>query len=94
MRPAGSSRNTGVTIVSLPIFLGRAAPIAVAMLCACMAACGALPPPGRSGRIPAFLQPTTTELGRLSGRAAALHGGLSGVRILDSGIDGSTNGLH
>ena len=52
-----------------------------------IAACGSLPPTADQVESQHFSEPAATELGRLGERAAAPHAGLSGVRILDSGID-------
>ena len=64
--------------------------IVVATLSACVVACGSLSPPADQVPSQHFTESSATELGRLSGRAAAAHGDLSGVRILDGGKDAFT----
>ncbi len=64
------------------------------VLCACVSACGSLPPPADARVVTAhFSESTSTELGRLSASAAATHGQHSGVRILDGGADAFTERL-
>jgi cardiolipin synthase C len=52
-----------------------------------------LPPPADGAASEHFSDAAATDLGRLSGRSAAAHGDLSGVRILDSGVDAFTERL-
>ncbi len=60
-------------------------------MCACVSACGSLPPP-TDDRVATthFTEGGATELGRLSASAAAAHDQRSGVRILDGGADAFT----
>lgn len=62
----------------------------MATLCGCIAAWGALPPSVDQVPSQHFADAAATQLGRLSEQAAAARVGLSGVRILDGGLDAFT----